>query len=104
MLTIFVHGGVEAIDTEADTITIWLNGFTGYHVTPVTADMPPWMLRRGAAFFAEIPEDNWRRRKLDGVVWLNVIPNPYGHMDEDEILKELCEIFAHLDPFTERKE
>jgi hypothetical protein len=91
---VFVTGDVEDVDAQNGMITLWLNGFAGLHKTPITDEMPGWMLRQGAAFRAEISEEDYRRQSLDGVVWAHIAPQEYTYMTEDELLEHLDASFS----------
>jgi len=84
-----VTGGIEGVQAEDGTVTVWLTGFNGVHTTPITDEMPGWMLRPGACFQARIPEENLRRGSLEGVVWLHVSAQPYTYLDEEKLLGQL---------------
>ena len=84
-----VTGGVEEVDAPNRTITLWLSGFAGLHKTPISDEMPGWMLRPGAAFRARISEESYRQESLDGVVWENIVPQEYTYLTEDELLDQL---------------
>jgi hypothetical protein len=89
-----VTGGVEDVDAQNGMITLWLNGFTGLHTTCITDEMPGWMLRPGAAFRAEISEENYRQQNLDGVAWVHITPQEYTYLTEDELLEHLDASFS----------
>jgi hypothetical protein len=91
---VFVTGGMEKVDAQNGMITLWLNDFTGLHTTPIVDEMPGWMLRPGAAFSAEISEENYRRQSLDGVVWANIAPQKYTYLNEEELIESLTVAFS----------
>jgi hypothetical protein len=86
---VLVTGGVEGVDGANGYVTVWLTGFNGVHTTPITDEMPGWMLRPGACFQAHIPEDNLRRGNLEGVEWVHVSAQPYTYLDEEKLLERL---------------
>jgi len=98
---VFVTGGVEDIDAQSERITLWLSGFSGLHTTPITDEMPGWMLRPGAAFCAEISEQNYRAQNLDRVAWSHITPQVYTYLSEEELLEHLSVSFSEtLNPET----
>jgi hypothetical protein len=93
---LFVTGGVEDIDAQNETITVWINGFSGLHKTQIADEMPGWMLRPGATFRAEISEESFRQQSLDGVTWAYIMPQEHTYLTEDELLDRLDATFSEL--------
>lgn len=91
-----VTGGVESVNAQEGTITLWLNGFPGLQTTPIADPMPGWMLRPGVSFRAEINQDHFRRQSVEGVTWFNIVPQEYTYLDEDELIDELDHTFAGI--------
>ena len=94
---VLVTGGVETVDADRRTISVWLSGFRGFHTTPITDEMPGWMLRPGACFRAHIPEENLRRQSLDDVAWVRVSAQAYTYLEEDKLLERLSARFTHTE-------
>jgi hypothetical protein len=86
---VLVSGGIEEVDAEEGTVTMWLTGFKGFHSTPITDEMPGWMLRPGACFRAHIPEANLRRGDLEDAEWARISAQPYTYLDEERLLNLL---------------
>jgi len=86
---VLVNGGIEEVHAEESTVTVWLTGFKGFHTTPITDEMPGWMLRPGACFRAHIPEENLRRGNLEDVEWARISAQPYTYLDEEKLLELL---------------
>jgi hypothetical protein len=93
---VLVTGGVEGVDGSNGYVTVWLTGLNGVHTTPITDEMPGWMLRAGAHFQAHIPEDNLRRGSLEGVEWLHVSPQPYTYLNEEGLLERLSALLGRV--------
>jgi len=91
-----VTGGVEEVEARSGMITLWLNGFVGLSRTRITDEMPGWLLRPGAAFRAKLSEENYRQQSLDGAFWIDIVPQEYTYLSEDELLDQLDARFTDL--------
>lgn len=91
-----VTGGVEEVNTQEDSLTLWLNGFPRLQTVPIVDVMPGWMLRPGAAFKAQIPQEHFQQQSLENVTWFNIVPQEYTYLSEDELIDELDRSFANI--------
>ena len=91
-----VTGGVEEVNAQDGTITLWLNGFPGLQTVPITDAMPGWMLRPGAAFKAQIPQEHFPRQSLEDVAWFNIVPQEYTYLNDEELIDELDRTFSNI--------
>lgn len=83
--TLFVTGGVDSVDHQSGTVTLWLLGFDGLHTTSA-AGLPDWMLRPDAKFQAQLDEESYRRQELSRAVWSEIEQQELGDLNEDEVL------------------
>jgi hypothetical protein len=84
-----VHGMVETIDTEQQTISLWFDGLQGNFTLPITDEMPGWMLRHGAAFSAEVSYQALRDGNWENIHWWNIRPKEYTYLGEDELIAKI---------------
>lgn len=77
-------GVVESVDTEAGTITLWLNSFHEAQTVPITPMMPGWLLRPDVMFRTHIPRMCVRQGSLANVSWGGIYPDVYTYLSQEE--------------------
>src|SRR5260370_1856079 len=82
-----VSGIAESIDTDQNTITLWLEGFDELQTVQIAPSMPVWMLRPNAAFRTEIPDEYFEHGSMDQsmVDWSTFSPQPYTYLSKEEL-------------------
>lgn len=86
-----VDGVVEALDPEAGTVTLWLDGFPEVQTVAIGGHMPAWLLREGLPFRTSITRDAWSLRTVrDASAFGTFAVMPYAYLDEEGVLDRLA--------------
>lgn len=84
-----VAGVTISVNQGKNTLRLWLDSPQGEYDTPITDDMPHWLLQEGVSFKTTIPRACVRSGDLEGVVWGEFSVLPYSSMTADECVEEI---------------
>ena len=87
-----VCGIVENVDLEEGIIRFWIDCISEEQDTPITDEMPDWLLQKGVSFKTKIPRECVRNNNLENVIWDDFELNPYSSLTEDELYDALAEL------------
>ena len=85
------------------TVTLHFDTWQESAVTPITPDMPRWLLREGAIFQTTIPMRCQRRQSLEGVVWGSFSRLRNSYLSESQLFDSLTVLLHGKDPVTARR-
>lgn len=86
-----VDGIVEAVDPEAGTVTLWLDGFPELQSVAISGHMPAWLLREGMPFRTSVTRNAWSSRTArDARAFGTFSVMPYAYLDEEGVLDRLA--------------
>lgn len=84
-----VSGFVQEVNPLVETMTVLFDGIDGIFSFPIDKEVPGWMLRKGAAFTADISYDTFQSGELEDVQWWNIKHKEYTYLNEEELIKRI---------------